>query len=64
VSLVFTTQALPIANLGTVERADTTLTFLTTPLSGAWTGGTWTSGESSDTARRTNTIVAIRPSIR
>jgi len=64
VSLVFTPQSLTIANLGTVDRADTTLTFLTTPQAAAWTGGNWTSGESSASARRTSTLVVIRPSLR
>jgi len=64
ISLVFTTQSLPITNLGTVEQATTTLTFLTTPQAAAWTAGSWTSGESSNTARRTSTLTVIRPSLR
>jgi type II secretory pathway pseudopilin PulG len=63
-SHVFTTQSLPIPNLGTVEQANITLTFRTTPLTSAWSAGSWTGGESSNTAQRTSTITAIRPSLR
>lgn len=64
VSLAFTIQNLPIPNLGTVEQADSTLIFTTTPLASEWEAQTWSSGESSNSARRTNSIIAIRPSIR
>jgi len=61
---VFTTQNVVIPNLGTVQRADSTITFTTTPLPSDWAAGTWSSGESSATARRTNTMTAIRPALR
>jgi type II secretory pathway pseudopilin PulG len=64
VSLVFTTQSLAIPNLGTVDQATTTLTYLTTPQAAAWTAGSWTGGESSTTGRRTSTLTVIRPSLR
>jgi type II secretory pathway pseudopilin PulG len=64
VSLVFTTHNLPISDLGTVEQADSTLTFTTSPLAADWTAQTWSSGPSSDSARRTSQITAIRPSLR
>ena len=54
-------QPLSIPNLGTVDQVTSTLTFRTTPQSDAWTAGAWTGGESSNTAQRTSTIVAIRP---
>ncbi|HVE15846.1 MAG TPA: hypothetical protein VNB29_03875, partial [Chthoniobacterales bacterium] len=63
-NLVFNVQTSLITNLGTVERADTTLTYSTTPQAATWTAGTWTSGESSASARRTSTLVVIRPSLR
>jgi Tfp pilus assembly protein PilV len=63
-SPVFTTQSLAIPNLGTVDQATTTLTFLTTPQAAAWTAGSWTGGESSTTGRRTSTLTVIRPSLR
>ncbi|MGH8046396.1 MAG: prepilin-type N-terminal cleavage/methylation domain-containing protein [Chthoniobacterales bacterium] len=61
---VFSVQTVTIANLGTVERADSTITFATTPLSDDWQAGTWSSGESSGTARRSQTLTAIRPALR
>jgi len=64
ISLVFTTQPVSIPSLGTVERSDSALVYTTTPLPSEWTAGTWNAGESSDTARRTSSITAIRPSIR
>jgi type II secretory pathway pseudopilin PulG len=48
VSLVFTNQNLEVPNLGTVEQADSTLTFLTSVAG----------------SERTSSITAIRPSIR
>jgi hypothetical protein len=63
-SLTFTTAALPITNLGTVDQATTTLTYRTTPQSGAWAAGTWSAGENSTTALRTSTLTVIRPSLR
>jgi type II secretory pathway pseudopilin PulG len=61
---VFTVQTVTIPNLGTVERADSTITFSTTPLAGDWSPGSWNMGESSDAAQRSQTLTAIRPSIR
>lgn len=51
VSLAFTTQNLPIANLGTVERTECVLTFEASPSEAG--------GET-----RSNTLIGIRPSIR
>lgn len=61
---IFTTQTLSIPNLGDVERAESTITFSTTAASTDWQPGTWSSGENSDSALRTNTFTAVRPSIR
>jgi type II secretory pathway pseudopilin PulG len=61
---VFTTQTLTIANLGTVEHAESTITYSTTSSADDWVPGTWSSGEKSGTALRSNTLTAIRPSIR
>jgi type II secretory pathway pseudopilin PulG len=63
-SLTFTTAALPITNLGTVDQATTTLTYRTTPQNEDWAAGTWSAGENSTTALRTSTLTVIRPSLR
>jgi len=51
VSLNFSTQSVTITNLGTVEQATSTLTFVST-------------GTASGDAIRTNVVIAIRPSLR
>jgi hypothetical protein len=60
---VFSVQAVAISGLGTVERADSTMTFSTTP-GGDWTPGTWNMGESSATALRSHTLTVFRPALR
>lgn len=64
VSLTFETQDVFIENLGTVQRADSTLVYTTAPLAGDWSPGTWTAGQDSAETLRTSQVTAFRPSIR
>jgi len=63
VSLTFQNESLQVmAGIGTVQRADCVLVFRPSAATESWSAGTWNPGDAS--ARTTNSIVVVRPTIR
>jgi type II secretory pathway pseudopilin PulG len=53
-----------VGGSGTLETATITIEFDPTPYADNWSAGTWTGGPGGSASRRTETITAMRPTVK